>query len=176
MEKLLIHYWMTLESSEDLVSAYLMDLCATLLLARLRHPCYSYGQDLMEKTFTKTSICPLHQKYDVDFVLNKFEAFCEPIFNFRITRFKFSKVHQYQGESIDVFYNRILKVARQCEFSNIDERLIDAITFGTYCTKAQDKLLQTPKTLSLQQCLSVCQHYESLRLHIQHIRPDSLTP
>ena len=27
---------------------------------------------------------PIHQKYDVDFVLNKFEAFCEPICNFRI--------------------------------------------------------------------------------------------
>ena len=115
---------------------------------------------------------PIHQKHDVDFVLNKFKDFCEPICNFRIAHFKFSKVHQYQGESIDVFYNRILKVARQCEFSNIDERLIDAIIFGTNCTKAQDKLLQTPKTLSLQQCLSVCQHYESLRLHIQHIRPD----
>ena len=115
---------------------------------------------------------PLHQRYDVDFVLNQFEAFCEPICNFRIARFKFSKVHQYQGESIDVFYNHILKIAKQCEFSNIDERLIEAIIFGTNCTKAQDKLLQTPKTLSLQQCLSVCRHYESLRLHIQHIRPD----
>ena len=90
---------------------------------------------------------PIHQKYDVDFVLNKFEAFCKPICNFRIAHFKFSKVHQYQRESIDVFYNRILKVARQCEFSNIDERLIDAIIFGTNCTKAQDKLLQTPKNI-----------------------------
>ena len=29
-----------------------------------------------------------------------------------------------------------------------------------------------PKSLSLQQCLTVCCHYESLRLHIQQIRPD----
>ena len=41
------------------------------------------------------------------------------------------------------------------------------------CVKAQDKLLQTPKTLSLQQCLIVCRHYESLRLHIQQIQPGS---
>ena len=40
----------------------------------------------------------LHQKYDVDYVLSRFEAFCEPICNFRIAHFKFSKVHQYQGE------------------------------------------------------------------------------
>ena len=99
---------------------------------------------------------PVHQRYDVDFVLNKFEVFCEPICNFRIAHFKFSKVHQYQGELIDVFYNPMLKTAKQCEFSNTDERVIDAIIFRTNCTKAQDKLLQTPKTLSLQQCLFVC--------------------
>ena len=92
---------------------------------------------------------PMHQRYDVDFVLNKFEAFCEPICNFRIACFKFSKVHQYQGESIDIFYNRILKVAKQCKFSNTDKRVIDPIIFEINCTKAQDKLLQTPKTLSL---------------------------
>ena len=92
----------------------------------------------------------------MDLVLNKFKAFCEPICNFRIAHFKFSKVHQYHGELIDVFYNCILKIAKQCEFSNTDERVIDAIIFGTNCTKVQDKLLQAPKTLSLQQCLSVC--------------------
>ena len=72
-----------------------------------------------------------------------------------------SQVFQQSGETIDTFYNCILKLARQCEFSEMNERLIDAIIFGTNCIKAQDKLLQTPKTLSLQQCLTVCRHYES---------------
>ena len=53
----------------------------------------------------------------------------------------------------------------------MEERLIDAIIFGMNCVKAQDKLLQTPKTLSLQQCLTICRHYESLKLHIQQIHP-----
>ena len=67
-----------------------------------------------------------------------------------------------------------MKLAHQCDFSDIDECLIDAIIFGTNCLKAQDKLLQTPKKLNLQQCLTVCQHYESLKLlHIQQIRPGS---
>ena len=65
-----------------------------------------------------------------------------------------------------------LKLARQCDFSDMNDRMIDAIIFGTSCIKAQDKLLQTPKMLSLQQCLTVCRHYESLNLHIQQIRPD----
>ena len=55
---------------------------------------------------------------------------------------------------------------------SIKVRLIDAIIFGTNCVKTQDKLLQMPKTLSLQQCLTVCHHYESLKIHIQQIRPD----
>ena len=115
---------------------------------------------------------PPHQANDVNYVLQRFEEFCKPICNFRAARFKFTKVSQWQGENIDTFYNRILKVAHQCDFSDINERLIDAIIFGTNCIKAQDKLLQTPNMFSLQQCLTICRHYESLSLHIQQIRSD----
>ena len=125
------------------------------------------GEDIYENF----NLLP-HQKYDVDYVFRRFEGFCEPICNFRMASFKFSKVYQHNGESVDVFYNRILKTARQCEFPDMDDHIIDAIIFGTNCVKAQDKLLQTPKTLLLQQCLSVVWHYESLKLHIQQIRPD----
>ena len=115
---------------------------------------------------------PPHQVNDIDLVLQKFEEFCEPIYNFRTARFKFTKVSQHQGEAIDTFYNRILKLAHQCNFSNPDEWLIDAIIFGTSCVTAQDKLLQASKTLSLQQCLTVCHHYEGLKSHMLQIRPD----
>ena len=81
------------------------------------------------------------------------------------------KSHNARVKPLTPFYNRILKLACQCEFSDMEERLIDAIIFGMNCVKAQDKLLQTPKTLSLQQCLTVCRHYESLKLHIQQICP-----
>ena len=65
-----------------------------------------------------------HQKHDIEYVLRRFEEFCEPICNFRMARFKFTKVHQYSGESTDIFYNRILKIARQCEFLDMDDRII----------------------------------------------------
>ena len=110
-----------------------------------------------------------HQANDVNYVLQWFEEFCEPICNFGAARFKFTKVSQWQGENMDTFYNRILKLARQCDFSDMNERLIDAIIFGTTCVKAQDKLLQTPNILNLQQWLTICRHYESLSLHIQQI-------
>ena len=114
-----------------------------------------------------------HQANDVNYVLQCFEEFCEPICNFRAARFKFTKVSQCQGENIDTFYNRILKLACQCNFSDMNERLIDVIIFGTTCVKAQDKLLQMPNTLNLQQCLTVCRHYKSLSLHIQQIHSGS---
>ena len=67
----------------------------------------------------------LHQANNVDYVLQKIKEFCEPICNFRAARFKFTKVFQHQGEAIDTFYNRILKLACQCDFSDPDEWLID---------------------------------------------------
>ena len=114
-----------------------------------------------------------HQANDVNYILQCFEEFCEPICNFRVARFKFTKVSQRQGENVDTFYNRILKLAHQCDFSDMNEQLIDAIIFSTMCVKAQDKLLQMPNTLNLQQCLTICRHYESLSLHIQQIRSGS---
>ena len=52
--------------------------------------------------------------------------------------------------------------------------MIDAIIYGTSIVKAQEKLLQTPKSLTLDQCLSICRHYESLKLHLDTIKPKSV--
>ena len=93
----------------------------------------------------------------MDYGLQRFEELCEPICNFRAAQYKFTKVSQHQGEAINTFYNMILKLAHQCDFSDMEERLIDAIIFGMNCAKAQDKLLQTPKTLSLQQMIDCLQ-------------------
>ena len=117
------------------------------------------------------SICDQTKPLMLAMSYRDFEEFCDPICNFRAARYKFTKVSQCQGKAIDTFYNRILKLAHQCDFKNMEERLIDAIIFGMNCVKAQDKLIQTPKTLSLQQCLTICRHYESLKLHIQQICP-----
>ena len=103
------------------------------------------GEDIYESF----NLSP-HQANNIELVMQWFEEFCEPICNFRVARFWFTKVFQQQGETIDTFYNQILKLARQCDFSDMNERMIDAIIFGTSCIKAQDKLLQTPKMLSLQ--------------------------
>ena len=61
-------------------------------------------------------------------------------------------------------------LARQWHHDSIDEQLIGVITFGCKSKKAQDKL-QMPIKIMLEECLLICQHYESLQWHINTIRP-----
>ena len=58
----------------------------------------------------------------------------------------------------------------QCQFSD-EERLVDAIIYGTKVQKAREKLLQMPKNLTLHDCLKICHHYESLQYHLNVVKP-----
>ena len=115
----------------------------------------------------------VHQQYDLELIWSLFDKHCEPICNFRAARWKFHTVTQPPSETLDTFYNTILKLAKQCQFEPVEEksRLIDTIIYGTTITKAQEKLLQTPITLTLDQCLGICRHYESLKYHLETIKP-----
>ena len=119
---------------------------------------------------------PVHQQYDLELIWSLFDRHCELICNFCAARWKFRTVTQVPSETLDTFYNRILKLAKQCQFEPAEEklRLIDAIIYGTSITKAQEKLLQTPITLTLDQCLAICRHYESLKYHLEMIKPKTV--
>ena len=118
----------------------------------------------------------VHQQYDLELIWSLFDKHCEPICNFCAARWKFHTVAQAPSETLDTFYNRILKLAKQCQFEPVEERsrLIDAVIYGTTITKTQEKLLQMPITLTLDQCLSICRHYESLKYHLEMIKPKSV--
>ena len=91
------------------------------------------------------------QQYNLDYIFNAFEWYCEPICNFRAVRWKFRAVHQHDSETIDIYFHQILKLAKQCQFSDIDEHPIDTIVYGCRSEKAQDKLLQMPIGMSLEE-------------------------
>ena len=80
-------------------------------------------------------------------------------------------MRQHDTETINTFYHCILHLARQCQLDNIDEHLIDAIVFGCKSKKAQDKLLQMPIRMKLEECLLMFRHYESLQWHINTVKP-----
>ena len=106
-------------------------------------------------------------------IFEAFERYCEPICNFHAARFKFRSVRQQYCETINTFYHHILRLARQCQFENINKHLIDAIVYSCKSKKSQDKLLQMPIRMTLKECLLTCQHYESLQWHIDTIHPSS---
>ena len=89
------------------------------------------------------------EMYDIDYVLEQFELYCEPICNFFATRYKFQQVSQRENEMTNAFYHCIQKLCVQCQFSDNEELLADAIIYGTKVQKARQKLLQMPKHLTL---------------------------
>ena len=60
---------------------------------------------------------------------------------------------------------------KQCQFESLQEHLIDTIVYSCCSKKAQDKLLQMPIRMNLEECLLICRHYESLQWHINTICP-----
>ena len=103
------------------------------------------------------------QQYNLDAVFETFQRYCKPICNFCAARFKFRVVKQHETETINTFYHCILCLARQCQFN--------AIVYGCKSKKVQDKLLQMPIRMTLEECLLICRHYESLQWHINTVRP-----
>ena len=74
---------------------------------------------------------------------------------------KIRAVKQHESETINTFYHCILHLGRQCQFEKINVPLIDAIVCGCKSKKAQDKLLQMPMQMMIEECLLICRHYES---------------
>ena len=113
----------------------------------------------------------LPQQHNLDAGFEAFKRYCEPICNFCAARFKFRTVKQHETETINAFYHCILHLARQYQFENINEHLIDAIVYGCKSKKVQDKQLQMSIQMTLEECLLICRHYESLQWHINTARP-----
>ena len=111
------------------------------------------------------------EMYDIDYVMEQFELYCEPVCNFHATRYKFLQVSQRENETMNAFYHHIQKLCVQCQFSDDEEHLVDAIIYGTKVQKAREKLLQMPKHLTLHDCLKICHHYESLQYHLNVVKP-----
>ena len=118
------------------------------------------GKDIYENLQLSSS-----QQFNIDEVFKAFERYCGPICNFRAARFKFRNVCQHDGETVNTFYHRILKLGKQCQFENLNEHLIDTIVYGCHS--------KMPIRMGLEECLLICCHYESLQWHINTVHPGS---
>ena len=111
------------------------------------------------------------EMYYIDHIMEQFELYCEPICNFRAARHKFCQVSQREHEMTIAFYHHIQKLCVQCQFSDDEECLVDAIIYGTRVHKAREKLLQMLKHLTLRDCLKICHHCKSLQYHLNVVMP-----
>ena len=109
--------------------------------------------------------------YGIDYIMEQFELYCELIYNFHAARYEFHQVFQRENERTNAFYHRIQELCVQCQFSDDEECLVDAIIYSTKVHKAREKLLQMPKHLTLHDCLKICCHYESLQYHLNAVKP-----
>ena len=109
--------------------------------------------------------------YNIDHIMEQFELYCEPVYNFCAARYKFPQVSQRENEMTNAFYHCIQKLCVHCQFSDDEEHLVDPIIYGTRVHKAGEKLLQMPKHLTLHDCLKICHHYESLQYHLNVVKP-----
>ena len=96
---------------------------------------------------------------DIDYIMEQFELYCEPISNFLAARYKFHQVSLRENETMNAFYYCIQKLCVQCQFSDDEERLVDAIIYGTKVQKAREKLLQMSKNLTLCNWLKITKHH-----------------
>ena len=111
------------------------------------------------------------EQYDIDYVMDQFEQYRQPICNFRAARYKFHQVSQCENEMMNALTITYRSCVYNASLSDDKEHLVDAIIYGTKVQKAREKLLQMPKHLTLCDCLKICHRYESLQYHLNVVKP-----
>ena len=61
----------------------------------------------------------------------KFEEYVAPKSNFRLARYKLRTLQQEKGESVDSFIKKVRVLVKECQYTNVDEHIIDALIFGS---------------------------------------------
>ena len=67
---------------------------------------------------------------------------------------------QEPGETVDSFVKKIRILVEECQFTNPDEHIIDALIFGSSSKRTQPKLLEFDKTLTLNRALEIARTEE----------------
>ena len=103
-------------------------------------------------------------------VLDKFQAYYQPLKNVLFERYIFNKHIQENDKSYDHYHTSLQRLADTCSFDTIvpDEILRDHLVFGIQDTKVREQLLREP-VLTLQKTNEICHAAESTLLHIKAV-------
>ena len=97
-------------------------------------------------------------------MLNKFEEFCFGEMNETYESYLFYMISQDVGESVESYIATLRKMAKTCNFGQVEDRLIrDRVVMGIRDEAFRSKLLQI-RQLDLKMCIDCCRAFESSQL------------
>ena len=99
-------------------------------------------------------------KKKLDVYWSRFEQYLSPKSNCRLSRSKLRTIRQEPGETVDSFVKKNRILVEECQFTNPDEHIIDALIFGSSSKRTQSKLSDFDKTLTLNRALEIARTEE----------------
>lgn len=95
----------------------------------------------------------------VALVKGKFEKYFTPKLNITFERFKFHKIMQEEGETVDEYMTRLRLQANNCNFGELNDSLLrDQLVLGIKSDRLRTKLLS--EDVALERALQICQATE----------------
>ena len=116
------------------------------------------------------------QKSDITEVLSVFEIYCIGKTNETFERFIFNSRVQSDDESIEFYVSEIRKLARTCNFGNLEESLMrDRLVIGVRCDTSRRKLLQE-QNLTLKKAIDIARAMEISKGQMSKIKVEAEAP
>ncbi|KAK3745993.1 hypothetical protein QZH41_005776 [Actinostola sp. cb2023] len=133
--------------------------CSTLLTVA--------GEDAVE-VYNTFELNEAEQK-KIELLISKFEQYCTPKKNVTFERHIFNTRNQVDSENIDTYVTELRKLAKSCEFAQLQGSLIkDHIVCGIQSSEVKERLLRE-EDLTLEKALTICCTAELSKIHLKNI-------
>ena len=110
---------------------------------------------------------------NLDAVLNKFKALCEPRRSIIYDTHIFFQRRQLHGETFEAFLNALKTEADKCDFGDLKDRFICMqLIFGHNDALVRDKMLLDPK-ITLAKAIDICSDAEASKIRKRNMQPSS---
>ncbi|CAI9742889.1 Hypothetical predicted protein [Octopus vulgaris] len=115
------------------------------------------------------------EEMNLQTVIEKFDAYCEPRKNITFLRHKFFTCGQAEHQKFDEYVVELRQKAQQCEFGNLTDSLTkDILICGIRDMRLRERLLREPN-LDLQKTIQAGQSAEQIRLQSRMLNATSET-
>ncbi|CAI9737570.1 Hypothetical predicted protein [Octopus vulgaris] len=115
------------------------------------------------------------EEMNLQAVIEKFDAYCEPRKNITFLRHKFFTCGQAEHQKFDEYVVELRQKAQQCEFGNLTDSLTkDILICGIRDMRLRERLLREPN-LDLQKTIQAGQSAEQTRLQSRMLNATSET-